>query len=353
MSISVFNHAFQSGLFGDDEVARAFEASCDVREMLRFEGALANAQAQLGIVPSVSAKTIAEVAAGLQPDMDALKRATARDGVVVPELVRQLRHAVGEHYAAHVHLGVTSQDVIDTSLILRLKQVFQLFDQRLTHLIERFDQLDQVFGGVELTGYTRMQVAIPIRVSDRIGAWRAPLARHLQHVRSLQFPLQFGGAVGTLDKFGEYAAPLRAALATMLGLNDVPQWQTQRDYVVAFANALSSITGSLGKFGQDIVLMAEIGDEISIRGGGGSSAMPHKQNPVEAEVLVSLARFNAIQVSAMHQSLVHEQERSGAAWTLEWMILPQMAAATAAALNMAANITQNIISIGKKNKPQT
>jgi len=92
--------------------------------------------------------------------------------------------------------------------------------------------------------------------------------------------------------------------------------------------------------------MAKIGTDIRLSGGGGSSAMPHKQNPVKAEALVALARFNAIQLTGMHQALVHEAERSGAAWTLEWLILPQMVVATAAALRLAAELAAQIESLG-------
>ena len=109
--------------------------------------------------------------------------------------------------------------------------------------------------------------------------------------------MQFGGAAGTLDKLGDKGAAVRAALARRLGLGDAPQWHSQRDRIAELAGWLSLVTGSLGKFGQDIALMAQAGDEIALSGGGGSSAMPHKQNPVGAEVLVTLARFNAVQLS--------------------------------------------------------
>ena len=157
--------------------------------------------------------------------------------------------------------------------------------------------------------------------------------RHLERLDALRRSLlvvQFGGAAGTLEKLGDKGPAVRAALADRLGLADAPQWHSQRDRIAELAGWLSLVTGSLGKFGQDVALMAQAGDEIELAGGGGSSAMPHKQNPVDAEVLVTLARFNAAQLSGMHQALVHEQERSGAAWTLEWLILPQMVMATAA-----------------------
>ncbi|MDX8489945.1 lyase family protein, partial [Mesorhizobium humile] len=138
----------------------------------------------------------------------------------------------------------------------------------------------------------------------------------------------------------------RAALAAKLGLGDAPQWHSQRDALADFAGWLSLVTGSLGKFGQDVALMAQAGTDIELSGGGGSSAMPHKQNPVKAEALVALARFNASQLSGIYQTLVHEQERSGAAWTLEWLLLPQMVVATAAALRLAAELAGQIESLG-------
>jgi 3-carboxy-cis,cis-muconate cycloisomerase len=133
-------------------------------------------------------------------------------------------------------------------------------------------------------------------------------------------------------------------MATRLGLGVVPRARhSERDGQAELADWLSLVTGSLGKMGQDIALMAqsEVG-EVRLRGGGGSSAMPHKVNPVGAEVLVTLARFNAALVSGMHQALVHENERSGAAWTLEWMLLPQMATAAGAALRTALHLVGNM-----------
>ena len=139
---------------------------------------------------------------------------------------------------------------------------------------------------------------------------------------------------------------MRAALADQLGLADAAQWQSQREGMLALAGLLAAITGSLGKAGQDIALMADRGGEIALSGGGGSSAMPHKQNPVAAEALVTLARFTAVQLGGMGQAVVHEQERSGAAWTLEWLLLPQMAVATGAALRLAGTLFASIENMG-------
>lgn len=346
MTASPFDHPFLSGLLGDDEIAPSFSAEADIRAMLSFEAALARAEAAHGLIPGEAARRITDTCAAFSPDVSALRSATARDGVVVPDLIRQLRADVGEEAAKSLHFGATSQDVIDTSLMIRLKAVVFLFAGRLSAILKGLDAFDRKLGQNRLMGHTRMQAAIPITVADRLDAWRVPLATYRDRLTEQSFPVQFGGAAGTLDKLGSQAAAVRAALAQELGLTDAAQWQSGRLPIADIAGLFASISGSLGKMGQDIALLAQAGDEIEIAGGGTSSAMAHKQNPVSAEVLISLARFNATALSGIHQSLVHEQERSGAAWTLEWLLLPQMTMATAASLRLAGELIGNIKRLG-------
>lgn len=350
MSISAFEHPFLSGLVGDAETAALFGAEKDIAVMLSFEAALAEACAKHGFIPADAASRISLACKRMAPDFGRLQRATARDGVVVPELVRQVRETVEAEYADFIHLGATSQDVIDTSLMFRLREVCILIDTRLASLAQRFDRLADDFGRYALMGHTRMQPALPIMAANRIEAWCAPLRRHRARLRQVLqegFIIQFGGAVGTLEKFGDKAMLVRADMAKNLSLSDGPQFHNQRDRIVEIANLLAIISGSLGKFGQDVALMAQAGDEIVLSGGGTSSAMAHKQNPVSAEVLVALARFNAVQAGGMQQTLIHEQERSGSSWTLEWLILPQMAVTTGAALRLASELVGNIRHVGK------
>lgn len=346
MTASPFDHPFLSGLVGDDEIAPYFSAEADLRAMLSFEGALAKAEAAHGVLPGEAARKIAEACAGFSPDLASLRAATARDGVVVPDFIKQLRAAVGEEAGKSLHFGATSQDVIDTSLMIRLKAIAFLFAGRLSAIVKGLDALERLFGGNRLMGHTRMQAAIAITAADRLAAWRAPLTTYRDRLTEQNFPVQFGGAAGTLDKLGPQAAAVRASLAQELGLTDISQWQSTRLVIADLAGLFASISGSLGKIGQDIALLAQAGDEIEMAGGGTSSAMAHKQNPVAAEVLVSLARFNATALSGIHQSLVHEQERSGAAWTLEWLLLPQMTMATAASLRLAGELAGNIKRLG-------
>lgn len=347
MSVAAIDHPFFTRLVGDEEAAALFSMSAEIEALLQFERALAQAEGRHGIIPAEAIAAIEAGLVGFTPDVDAIRDGIANDGVIVPALLKQLRSRIADDYRQYLHFGATSQDVIDTGLALRLAKAIALIDARLGHVIDSLGALENRDGAIEVMAHTRMQAAIPVPAARKIHSWREPLIRErvqLQTARNGVELLHFGGAAGTLEKIGDKGEKVGAAMAGELGLTHVTHPRhTERDGLVTFASILSLITGSLGKFGQDVVLMAqnEVG-EIELAIGGGSSAMPHKKNPVPAEVLVTLARFNATLVSGMHHAMVHENERSGAAWTLEWMLLPQIVVSTAAALRLAQILADNI-----------
>jgi 3-carboxy-cis,cis-muconate cycloisomerase len=315
--------------------------------MLTFERALARAEAEEGLIPREAADSVEAALAAFDPDLDRLREGAAQDGVVVPELVKQLRAVVGEPHGKHVHFGATSQDVVDTGMALRLKRVAEVLSARLDGLVAALDALNRRDGQIEVMAHTRMQAAIPVPASRKILSWRDPLMRHRERLTAVVTDvamLSFGGAAGTLEKLGGKGEAVTRRLADVLGLHAPERARhSERDGTVVFASWLSLVSGSLGKMGQDIALAAQSGvGEVKLGAGGGSSAMPHKVNPVRAETLVTLARFNATLVSGMHHALVHENERSGAAWTLEWMLLPQMAVATGAGLSTALRLIESL-----------
>ncbi len=346
---------FLDDLLIDHELAALIGTEADCAAMLRFELALAVAEAEVGLIPHQAANRIVEAARTFRPNLDLLRQGALRDGVVAPDLIRQLRSHVGEPQSSHMHMGATSQDVIDTALALKLRPALEVFESRLNAAISALDRLKADFGVEFLMGRTRMQAAIPITVGQRIAVWQGLLVRAVQalvEVRDRNLIISLAGAAGSSDKLRDAADEIRHRMAASLGLS-VPDYvpHSARDRIAILGGWLSLVTGALGKMGQDIALMAqnEFG-EIGLAGGGGSSAMAHKQNPVRAEILVTLARFNAVQLSGLHQSLVHEQERSGAAWTLEWMILPQMLNATGVALLHAGNQMASIARMGSPSR---
>ncbi len=327
-------------LVGDAALAAHFSTDAEIAAMLRFEKALADAQASCGMIAPAAARVIADACDAFAPDLESLAAGATRDGVVVPDLVKQLRTAVGAAHGGQVHLGATSQDVIDTSLTLRLKEIASDIEARLRGLCDALAALAERDGGKGLMGHTRMQRARPITAAQKIEAWRAPLVRHLvrfDEMRPRLFVLQLGGAVGDRADLGAQAQAVADHMAQALGLASTPRARhAQRDATVEFGQWLALVCGSLGKLGADVALMAqnEVA-EVTLASGGGSSAMPEKNNPVKAEILVALARQAATLAGGLHHALVHENERSGAAWTLEWLLLPPLVVATGAALRNA------------------
>lgn len=355
MTTDVFAHPWLGGLFGDAEAAAIWSPERQLEHMLRIEAAFSRTLGHVGRVPPEMAERAALAIEGCTPDQAALRAGTACDGLPLPDLVRQLRRAAGEDAKA-IHSGMTSQDVLDTALTLTLRDFNALLAARLHDVSGALATLTARFGDTGIMGRTRMQAALPIRFEDRAAGWSGPLAAHADRFAALRPQvevLQLGGPVGDRAAFGEQGAAVAAHMAAQLGLcNPAGAWHVARDRLAEYAGLLSLITGTLGKMGQDICLMAQQGvDEVQLSGGGGSSAMPHKQNPVLAELLITLARFNATQISAMHHALIHEQERSGAAWALEWMILPAMAQATARSLMVAREICDRL-SVFERNSDQ-
>ena len=335
-----------SHLVGDEEIEALLTDEAQLRDMLAFERALAEAESDAGVVTAEAAKAIASAIDRFEPDWDDLARGMARDGVVVPALIKQLRAVVGEPHRSALHHGATSQDVVDTALVLQLTKVIPILLDRIAVLQAGLNTLIGTSGALPLMAHTRMQAALPFTVGDKARTWLEPLERHRAAISALQPQLlvvQLGGPIGDRSTFRGKGDEVARGLATRLGIGNAGPWHSVRDPIAAFGSLLSLLTGSLGKFGADIALMAqsEIG-AIKIRGGGGSSALANKSNPVAAEVLVAVARYNAGLLGTLHQTLVHENERSGAAWTLEWLTLPAMLVATAASLRLSITLVDQI-----------
>ncbi len=349
MSINVFEHPWLSGLFGDAEISAIWAADAQLAHMLAFEAAWSRARGACGLSDAQEAEATAQAIESTTIDGDDLRRGTGIDGLPIPALVKQLKAIAG---TKDVHLGATSQDVIDTALAITLLKSLDLFKSRLEEIVGQLAQLEQRFGDQAMMGRTRMQAALPITVNDRIETWRLPLQGYLKRIELLRPNIgvvQVGGAVGNRAALGDHSECIVASVAKALDLNVSDRaWHVMRDTVVEAATLFSLISGSLGKLGQDITLMAQQGvGEITLSGSGGSSAMPHKQNPILAETLVSLARYNATQVAGVHQAMVHEQERSGTAWMLEWLTVPQMALATGSSLLLTKKLLASVERIGE------
>lgn len=349
MTVSAFDHPLLGGLFAEPQVASFFDAPAQVAHALAFEAALTRALVATGRISDVAAFEGLAAIENFDADYDALREGVARNGVLAPVLVATLRGGLSAPEA--IHTGATSQDISDTALALTLKSVSEVLAARLAAVTSTLADLDEKFGANRLMAHTRMQPALGMPAGHRLSAWKTPLDDLLENLGSVTrraAALQLGGPVGDRREWQDDAPAIAAHMAAELGLRDPGRaWHSDRQAIVAYGDWLSHLSGALGKIGTDIALMAQTGpDALILSSGGASSAMPHKSNPVGAELLVALARFNAAQVAGLHGALVHEQERSGAAWMVEWMILPQMAAATARGLTIASETLGQVDRIG-------
>ncbi|WP_447796304.1 3-carboxy-cis,cis-muconate cycloisomerase [Pseudomonas moraviensis] len=325
------------------------EVFCDqgrVQAMLDFEAALARAEARVGLIPSSAVAPIAAACdAGLY-DFAALGEAIATAGNSAIPLVKALGKQIASSDAEaerYVHLGATSQDVMDSGLVLQLRQALALIEDQLTHLADSLAGQAQRFATTPLAGRTWLQHATPVTLGMKIAGWLGAVTRSRQRLRELKprlLVLQFGGASGTLAALGEQGLPIAQALAEELQLSLPEQpWHTQRDRIVEFGAVLGLIAGSLGKFGRDISLLmqteaAEV-FEPAAPGKGGSSTMPHKRNPVGAAVLIGAATRVPGLVSTLFSAMPQEHERSLGLWHAEWETLPEICCLVSGSLQQA------------------
>ena len=351
MAFSPTDSTLYAPLFRSAEMATIFSDEQFVAYILDVEAALARAQGELGIISPAAADAITSAAQRLTPDFAALQAGTDKAGLPVIDLVRQLRAQVAHDHASYVHWGATTQDIMDTALVLQIRAGFVYIERELASTINNLAEMADRHRTTLMAGRTHSQQALPITFGLKVANWLAPLLRHRERLAELKqraLVVQFGGAAGTLASLGNDGLAVQNALAEELDLlSPIIPWHNQRDNLAELAGWLSLLSGILAKMAQDIILLAqsEVGEvrESADISRGGSSTMPQKNNPVISEVIIAAARTNASLLASMHQALIHEHERATHGWQLEWLTLPQMFGLTAAALDKAHFLSENLV----------
>jgi len=345
-----------TSIFTDDDVEREFYDVVFIKHTLEFEALLAHVQAELGIIPEAMANHIERVLQQMRfARTDHFKKSLYKSmelsSIPTVLLTAQLREAIGAEYGSYLHWGVTSQDVLDTVLVMQLKELVGKLEDRLHTLVQQLATLADTHRQTIMAGRTHSQQALPITFGFKVAQWLAPLIRHQKRLEELKprlLVLQFGGAVGTLASLGDDGLKVAERLAEELELGlPATSWHTQRDNLAEFSGWLSLVTGSLAKMAQDIILMAqsEIAElmESDDPSRGGSSTMPQKRNPIISEIIIAAARQNANLLSTMHQAMIQEHERATGSWQMEWNTLPQMLHLTMTALKKALFLSENLV----------
>jgi 3-carboxy-cis,cis-muconate cycloisomerase len=340
--------------FARDTFAQAFSSEAFVRAMLDFERALAEAEGAVGVIPQEAARVIASVCADLSLSPGRLAREAKRSGSLAVPLVKALTERVASvdaRAAAFVHYGSTSQDVLDTALILCLKPCLFDADRVLATAVSRLADHARRHAGVVMLGRTLMQPATPITAGVKIARWAAALHRcrlRLAEARERTLCIQLGGAVGTLDALGAKHVQVRHRLAMRLELGEARQWHDQRDELLRTMAELAIVTETVGKIARDVSLLsqAEVGEMLEsppTKGVGGSSAMPHKRNPVAClQALTAALRAPGLMAILLSSSL-GEHERALGGWQAELVTIPDLVDATGSALDALERIAAGLV----------
>ncbi|MFF0692364.1 3-carboxy-cis,cis-muconate cycloisomerase [Streptomyces tendae] len=322
-----------------------------LRALLDAEAALTRAQAALGLAPAEAADAVgAAVADPAAFDARSLAERARGGGNPVIPLVADLTRAVGETYGPYVHRGATSQDILDTATMLVAARTLDVLLPDLARTEGALARLAAEHRDTPMPGRTLTQHAVPTVFGLKAAGWRALVLDARDRITAVRdaLPVQLGGAAGTLAAFGAYGATdptaLPAAYARELGLRaPVLPWHSLRTPTADLAGALAFTAGALGKIAADVLTLSrtEIG-EVAEGSGGGSSAMPHKANPVRSTLIAAAARRAPQLAATLYGSLAAEDERPAGAWHAEWEPLRDLLRLTGGATRDAAELAEGL-----------
>jgi 3-carboxy-cis,cis-muconate cycloisomerase len=328
-----------AGVFSRGDVAREVSDWAWLQAMLDVEAALSRALCRAGLASAEAARAITEAARADSFDLRELGAASAATGNPVPALVKALAAAVPEEARAAVHLGATSQDVLDTAMMLLTKRAGPIVLSDLAGAADACALLAQRHRGSVMVGRTLLQQAVPITFGLKAAGWLEALGQtrlRLSDVVRHRLPVQFGGAAGTLGSLGARGIDVAHLLAEELDLPEpVLPWHTFRMPIVDLAAALAGVSAVLGKIARDVTLLAqsevaEVSEPFS-PGRGASSAMAHKRNPVGAVAVLGCVRRAPGLLATLVAAAEQEHERAAGAWHAEWETLGDLIRLTGSA----------------------
>ena len=342
MASTVFDSAIFKDVFGAADMRAVFSDENLVRCYTQAEIALAVAQGKTGVIPKAAAQTIQAKAHGVKLDGAALKAEAENVGYPILGLVRQISAQLGDA-GRYLHWGATTQDIMDTGVVLQVREALQLVERDLKIVSKALAKLARTHRDTPMPGRTHLQHALPITFGYKAAVWLSSIERHRERLDQLKprvLVAQLGGAVGTLASLGKKGLAVRREYARVLKLGEpVVTWHVARDGLVETVNLLGLITGTLGKIGFDVMLMManEIGEvfEPFESHRGGSSTMPQKRNPISSEIMLANSKSVRQNAGLMLDAMVQDFERATGPWHVEWVAIPEAFILTAGALAQA------------------
>jgi len=328
--------------FGTPAMREVFSDRALVGRYVEVEIALAKAEAKCGVIPVDAAEVIAKLANASTLNFDLLREETDNVGYPILPLVHQLAKQCGEA-GRYVHWGATTQDIMDTAVVLQLRQGLSLIEQDISALRRILADLSRHHRDTAMAGRTHLQQALPITFGYKTSIWLAMFDRHAERLQQLKPRVlvgQFAGAAGTLASLGDKGFEVQQALCEELGLGaPVSTWHVARDGFAEAVNFLALVTGSLGKIALDIMIMASTefaeAHEPFVKGRGASSTMPQKRNPISSELMLAASKAVRQHAGLMLDAMVQDFERASGPWHAEWIAIPESFVLTAGALHQA------------------
>jgi len=328
--------------FGTAAMREVFSDLSLISRYVEVEIALAKAEARCGVIPEAAADQIAARTDVAALDFDALRRETDIVGYPILPLVHQMAQQCGEA-GRYVHWGATTQDIMDSALVLQLRAGLAIIEQDIAALRGILADLSQRHRDTPMAGRTHLQQALPVTFGYKTAIWLSMFDRHAERLQQLKPRVlvgQFAGAAGTLASLGDKGFAVQEALCGELGLG-VPTatWHVARDALAETVNFLALVTGSLGKIALDIMIMAstEFAElyEPFVKGRGASSTMPQKRNPISSELMLAASKAVRQHAGLMLDAMVQDFERATGPWHAEWIAIPESFVLTAGALHQA------------------
>ena len=357
MTIGILQSTLFGDMFGTAAMRAVFGELAFLARCAEVEAALARAQARLGIVPEEAAAAISAAVDAVRAspdtlDLARLSRETETVGYPILPLVRQLAERAGLA-GRWLHWGATTQDIMDTAVVLQVRDGLALVEADLSALRGHLAGLARRYRDTPMAGRTHLQHALPITFGYKAAVWLAAFDRHAARLAELKprvLTVQFGGAAGTLASLGPGEASLGSLteLARELGLAEPAiTWHVMRDAVAETVQFLALVGGSLGKIAYDVMLMAatEFGEaaEPFIAGRGSSSTMPQKRNPISCELILAAAKALRQRAGLILDAMVSDFERATGPWHVEWIAVPESFGYAAGALHQAAFMLGGLI----------
>jgi 3-carboxy-cis,cis-muconate cycloisomerase len=319
MATTVIDSILFRDAFGTPRMREIFSDHALISRYVDVEVALARAEARCGIIPAEAAEEIATRSSVDALEFDLLRHETEIVGYPILPLVHQLVEMCDDA-GRYVHWGATTQDIMDTAVVLQIRDALAVLDEDVAELKRILADLARRYRGTPMAGRTHLQQALPITFGYKAAIWLAMIDRHaarLQQLRPRVLTGEFAGAAGTLASLGDRGLDVQRALMEELGL-DVPvaTWHVARDGLAEVINLLGLVTGSLGKIAYDVMLMAstELAEvyEPFVTGRGASSTMPQKRNPISSELILAASKAVRQHAGLMLDAMIQDFERANA-----------------------------------------